>query len=208
VASIQKVMCPQDKAFLRDLKTRGVTITAYDRIYFDDPYYDGKQWTTKHFEAAGTTYHTDINMLRQSTDEENAATIYHEGVHTGQPNGMKWRDSEYDAYLKEDQWRLSHGLAAHDSSFRKRDSKGNEVSNPAAIRKFVNQKYPGVTTAAPKGAAPEQVIGRTPTGKTLVQRGDGSTYERAPRAGDSFAGPETTVPKGGIPIDMNELQCP
>jgi hypothetical protein len=201
-------MCPKDKAFLADLKNRGVSITAYDRIYFDDPYFDGKRWTTRHFEAGGTTLGKDINMLRGGSGAQNAATIFHEGVHTGQPSGMAWRDREYDAYAKEDQWRISHGLPPHQPNFRTKDAAGNEITNSAAIKAFVDQKYPGVTSKPSSGGASEEVIGRTTGGKTVVRRANGTTYERAPRRGDSFPGPENTVPAGGIPIDMNKLQCP
>lgn len=208
VRDVLAVMCPKDKAFLQDLKARGVKITAYDRIYFDDPYYDGKKWTTKRFEAGGTTSGTEINMIRSSRASENAATIYHEGVHTGQPGSMEWRDKEYDAYIKEDQWRISHGLPPHDASFRKRDAAGNETTDPAAVRAFVDKEYPGVTSTPSAGGPPEQVIGRTPSGQTKVRRADGTEYTRPPKRGDSFAGKEVTVPKGGIPIDINKLQCP
>lgn len=197
-------MCPKDKAFLQDLKARGVTVTAYDRIYFEDPYYDGTKWTTKHFEAGGTTSGTDINMIKSSSGEGNAATIYHEGTHTGQPSNMEWRDKEYDAYVKEDRWRISHGLGPHDPSFRK----ANGQTNEAAIKAFVDKEYPGVTATTSSGGPPEQVIGKDASGKALVRRADGTTYTRKPKKGDSYAGPEISEPPGGRKIDMNQLQCP
>lgn len=209
VEGVLKVMCPRDKGFLADLKQRGVSITAYDRIYFDDPYYDGTKWTTKRFEAGGTTAGTDITLIRSGSAQHDAATIYHEGVHTAQPASMPWRELEYDAYVKEDQWRIAHGMAPHQPSFRKKDAAGNETTNEAAIRAFVDKEYPGVTAKAPGGGAAEQVVGKTSAGKTLVRRADGSTYERAPKRGDSYAAKSpVTVPTGGIPIDMAKLQCP
>jgi hypothetical protein len=42
IGGILNIMCPQDKAFLRQLKNNGVQITAYDRIYFEDPFYNGR----------------------------------------------------------------------------------------------------------------------------------------------------------------------
>ena len=122
---------------------------------------------------------------------------------------MAWREKEYDAYKKEDEWRISHGLPPHSSSFRKRDKSGKEVTDEAAIRKFVDAEYPGVTAKAPSGGAPEQIVGVSPSGKTVVKRSDGTKYERAPKKGDSYpAAAPTTVPGGGIPIDMSKLQCP
>jgi len=206
---VLKVMCPKDKAFLQDLKKRGVTITVFDRIYFDDPYFDGTKWTTKHFEAGGMTDGTDINMIRGGTAADNAATVYHEGVHTGQSSSMAWRDKEYDAYEREDQWRISHGLPPHDPSFRKADKSGKQVTDDAAVRKYVDKNYPGVTAKAPSGGAPEQIVGVSASGNTIVKRSDGSKYERPPLKGDSYpAAAPTTVPPGGIAIDMSHLQCP
>jgi hypothetical protein len=202
-----KIMCPKDKAFLDGLRARGVTITAFDRIYFEDPYYDGTKWTTKHFEAGGTTSEkNEINIIAKS-DAQNAATIYHEGVHTGQRKKMPWRDKEYEAYIKGEQWAIAHGQPPHDPDFRTTDKAGKPVVNTAAIRNFVDKEYPGVTTTSASGA-PEQVVDRTPDGKTVVQRADLSTYERAPRPGDSFSGEQMTVPDGGMSIDMNKLRCP
>jgi hypothetical protein len=198
-------MCPQDKAFLQDLKARGVTITAYDSIHYDDPYYDGKKWTTKPMDCAGTTFRTHINMIRYSSGAENAATIYHEGVHTNpSQDGMRWRDKEYDAYVKEDRWRISHGLPPHDPSFRGPDGRTNE----AAIQAKVDKDYPGVTVAPSSGGPPEEVIGKDASGRTKVQRADNSFYYRNPKKGDSFSGVEQTQPPGGVNVDINQLQCP
>jgi hypothetical protein len=197
---------PADKAFLDDLIARGVTVTAFDRIYFDDPYYDGTKWTTKRFEAGGTTGRTDINMIRSSSAAENAATIFHEGVHTGQSSSMAWRDKEYDAYKKEDAWRISHNMPPHDPSFRTTDSSGKTVTSEAAVKAFVDKHYPGVSVAGPGGTT-EQVVGRDPvTGDSKVERSDGTSYTRPPKAGDSYPGPEITVPKGGVPVDLKKLK--
>ena len=203
---IKKVMSqPGDRVFLDTLIARGVTVTAYDRIYFEDPYYDGTKWTTRHFEAGGTTSGTSVNMIRSSNAAENAATIYHEGVHTGQPSSMAWRDKEYDAYIKEDAWRIAHSLPPHDPSFRTTDAAGKVVTDPAGVRAMVDREYPGVT-AVSAGGHVEQITGRTASGDTVVTRSDGSTYTRPPRAGDSISGNEITEPAGGIPVDLSKLR--
>jgi hypothetical protein len=203
---IQKIMShPEDKAFLDSLVARGVKVTAFDRIYFDDPYYDGTRWTTRHFEAGGTTSGTQINMIRSTDAAANAATIYHEGVHTGQSSSMAWRDKEYDAYVKEDGWRIAHGLPPHDPSFRTTDASGREITNEAAVRAMVDREYPGVTAKSASGAI-EQITGRTSSGDTVVTRANGSTYTRPPKAGDSFPGAEVTVPAGGMPVDLSKLK--
>lgn len=201
-------MCPQDRAFLDDLRARGVTVTAYDRIYFDDPYYDGTRWTTRRFEAGGTTSGTQINMLMGGSPSENAATLYHEGVHTGQPASMPWREKEYQAYIAEDRWRIAHGMPPHQPDFRTHDSAGNPVTDASAVRRFVDREYPGVTSTPASGGSPEQVIGRDASGNTVVQRADGTTYARPPRAGDSYAGPQVSQPPGGRRAQTCQLRCP
>lgn len=203
---ILKLMCPKDRAFLDTLRATGVQITAFDEIYFDDPYYDGTKWTTKRFEAAGSTDGKEINMIRSSSAAENAATIYHEGVHTQQSPSMEWRDQEYDAYAKEDAWRISHGLPPHDPSFRTTDAAGKPATNVGAIRAMVDKEYPGVTVAS-TGAKPDKVVGKTASGKTLLERSDKSRYARPPRKGDSFPGKQTSVPPSGIKVDMSQMKC-
>lgn len=207
IAAMLAILCPQEKAFLQNLKARGVQVTAYDKIWFDDPYYDGKTWTTKRFDAGGVTQGNDIQMIRSPDASENAATIFHEGVHTGQAPA-EWRELEYDAYTKEDQWRISHGLPPHDPSFRKKDASGKEVTNLAGIRTFVDREYPGVTAKTAKGP-PETIIGKTATGLTTLKRADGTTYDRKPKKGDSYpADKPGTDPPGGVKVDMDQLQCP
>jgi Flp pilus assembly pilin Flp len=208
IASILKVMCPQDKALLRDLKARGVTVTAYDRLYFDDPYYDGHKWTTRQFPAGGTTSGRDIDIAVSTSAEGNALTLYHEAVHTAQPSAMPPREQEYQAYVKTEQWAISRGLPPHSPTFRKKDASGKEVADEAAIRAMVDGVYPGVTSKSKPGAPPEQIIGQASNGKTIVLRGDRTTYERAPRAGDSYPGDQKSEPATGSPIDMDKLQCP
>jgi hypothetical protein len=42
IRGIKEVMhFPEDKVFLAQLQARGVTVLAYDRIYFENPYYQG-----------------------------------------------------------------------------------------------------------------------------------------------------------------------
>lgn len=207
LAAVLAIMCPADRDFLTALRNRGVTVTAFDRIYFDDPYYDGANWITRRFEAGGSTLGTHINMIRDPVAATNAATIYHEGVHTGQPAAMAWRDKEYEAYTLEEAWRETHGVPSHQADFRNVDALGHASPNVAAIRAFVDTNYPGVAVAG-AGGAPEQVIDRTAGGNTILQRADGTTYNRPPVLGDAYPGPEVTQPPGGAPVLTCQLNCP
>jgi len=41
-----------------------------------------------------------------------------------------------------------------------------------------------------------------------LERADGSQHSRPPKLGDSYPGPQQTVPTNGIPVDVSKLQCP
>lgn len=219
LADALAVMCPKDKAFLDDLRARGVTITAFDRIFWDDPFYDGTKWTTKRFEGGGSTTGTHMNIVIKDTDSKGvqtdippddvAATIYHEGIHTGQPSSMSWSEKEYEAYTKGEQWAIDHGKPESRPGFRTKDASGKPIPNKKAIRDFVDKEYPIATDKPSKpGTPPDRVIGKTSKGDTIMQRADGSTYNRPPKKGDTFAGPQVEEPPGGRPAETCQLKCP
>lgn len=196
---------PEDQVFLDALIARGVQVTAFDAIRFDDPYFDGTQWTVNPFDAGGSQYGKQIDMIRSADPAENAATIYHEGVHTGQPSTMSWNEKEYDAYTKEEAWRIAHGLPPGDPSFRTTDSSGAVVPDVAAIRAMVDREYPIATSTTSTGLT-ERVVGKTDDGRTKVVFSDGTKGERDPKRGDTFAGPQVTDPPDGITVDLNKLR--
>lgn len=196
---------PSDKVFLDQLIAKGVTVTAFDKIRFDDPFYDGTKWTVKVFNAGGTQGSNNIELIRRSSASENASTIFHEGVHALQPSSMAWNEKEYDAYTKEEQWRIDHGLSAR-PGFRTTDSSGAVVPDVAAIKAFVDSKYPIATTTTSTGVV-ERVVGmRASDGKTEVVRSDGTRGFRDPKPGDTFPGPKVTDPPTGLPVDLSKLK--
>jgi hypothetical protein len=212
LAKALKIMCPKDKAFLDDLRARGVTLTAYDRIYYDDPYYDGTKWTTKRFEAGGSTSGTHIDIVTGGmSDTAVAETLYHEGVHTGQPSSMSWNAAEYDAYTKGEQWRIDHGLPESRPGFRTKDANGKPVPDTKAIKAFVDKEYPiAVDKPAKPSGATYKVIGRDAKGDTIIQNtaNPADTKTRAPKKGDTYAGPQVEQPPGGRPAKSCQLKCP
>lgn len=219
-AALRKIYCPSDKAFLADLKRRNVELYAYDAIYFANPYYDGTKWVTRRFDAGGVQQGNRINLVRNASIMDDAAIFYHEGVHATQPATMPWRDAEYEAYTKAEEWRIKRKLTPHMDGFQTRDRNGRTVPNTAAIKAYVDENYPGITaepeppppgmpqppmpTAPP---APDMIVGRLSNGETALQRADGTVYARPPRAGDSYQGEQITEPPGGIRINMDDLQC-
>lgn len=196
---------PEDKAFLDDLIRRGVKITAFDKIRFDDPFYDGTKWTVKVFDAGGSQNGNSINMIRSASAVENAATIFHEGVHTGQPSSLSWNEKEYDAYTKEEAWRIAHGLPEGHPGFRTTNSAGAVVPNVAAIKTMVDTEYP-IAKSTGAGGVVETVVGVTATGQTKVERSDGTSGVRPPKLGDTFAGPKVTDPPTGLKVDIAKLK--
>src|SRR5262245_54271529 len=99
VAGVLKILCKNDKKIVEQL--RKTTVKTADDIYFDDPYFDGKQWTIKKFPAAGSSDSEEklIGILSKQSNEEAVDTIYHEIWHQNQPPGMGWPyPSEDDAF--------------------------------------------------------------------------------------------------------------
>lgn len=216
-----RIMCPKDKVFLDNLRAQGVSITAYDRIYYEDPYYDGSKWTTKTFEGGGSTVNSDINIVTKYEDnnsiiheipsESIAETIYHEGVHTGQPDSMSWSEKEYDAYERTEQWAIDHGLPPTGPGFRTKDASGISVPNTIAIKNFVDGEYPIAVDkpTSPKGPV-YKVIDKTASGETIIQNvADPTDIKiRPPKKGDTFPGPQIEDPIGGYPAKPDHLKCP
>ena len=200
-------MCPQDAQALRDLKTANVIIKVYTQITFEDEKFDGTNWVPNPFPAGGSAYEDALNrkhidaVLTASTDD-NAATLFHEAVHTRQPKTMQHPQTEIEAYTKEEQWRIDRGLKS--GGHRKKDRSGKDVVDPAAIRATV-ATYPGMV-AAP-GGGQERVLQKLPNGNVQVQRANRTVYERPPKKNDTVAGRQVAVPPGGSLVDLNKLQC-
>lgn len=195
---------PEDRQFLEDMIARGVTVTVFDEISFDDFVYENGSWRIEVFPAAGSTSSQHIDMIRTGDAVEDATTLFHEGVHTRQPDAMSQREAEFEAYIAEEHWAIAHGLPASDPSFRTIDADGNVVVNEQAIRDMVDEITPGVTIPTTGGPA-EQIIGLDPDGKVRIRCEDGSEYSREPEEGDSYPGDQRTEPPGGITIDLRRL---
>jgi hypothetical protein len=206
IRGIREVMClPEDKAFLAELQAHGVKVFAYDRIYFNNPYYDGKQWTTKEFEAVGTAGGTNISLVRSADAAEDASTLYHEGVHALQRAGMSEREGEYKAWVQEDRWRMAHHLPPSDPLFRSIGADGKEITDEVAVRAYVDKEYPDDTVKSTSGVV-ERITGKTDSGEVIVERSDGSKYTRAPEEGNTYWGGRSTVPAKGTPVDLSTFK--
>lgn len=178
-------------------------VNVADAIYFDDPYYDGKQWTTRRFDAGGVSDSSkkEIGVMTNTSCEDAATTFYHETWHQGQPNSMTFAEREYDAYYSTEQWTIDRGLPTQSSGgkFRKKE-KGKVVADMQAIEKFVHKEYP----VPPKtsGTPPPHPIDKDAKGNTVLS--DGTT--RAPTKGDSYPGPKQVVNQRELPGSV--WKCP
>jgi len=83
--------------------------------------------------------------ISKNTDCEGAAnTIYHEVLHTGQPDSMSWLAKEMEAYTKTEEWLIARGLSGRDAFRTVVD--GKTVVNTSAIESRLTTSYPlGIT---------------------------------------------------------------
>ena len=208
------ILCANDRGLVDDVHNGVITLHGFNRVYFNDPYYDGSTWTTQPFEAAGTS-NGGITIVNGQTNEEAATTLFHENVHHHQPAGWTWPEKEYDAYRQTEQWTIDRGLPSQQDpaggyNFRTTDAHGNTVVDDAEVRRFVNDEYPVTSTpppaVGPPPPIPDQVVGRTASGDSILERADGTTYTRPPQAGDTYSGPQLT--EGTRLIDPSMFVCP
>lgn len=210
VDAVRKILCKSDPQVVADLSR--TKVTTADSIHYDDPYFDGKSWTTKRFEAGGSANPAtkEIMVLSGTSAETAATTFYHEVWHQNQPKGMGWPEpAEDDAYLHTEQWTIDHGLPGQQGDdLRMTDpATGKQVPDPAAIRKLVQNDYPS-PPAAVAGVAQPVPVSSDPV-KNLTQVRDpntGALSWRPSVKGDTYAGPE--VKDNLKTIDPTQWKCP
>jgi uncharacterized Zn-binding protein involved in type VI secretion len=215
LAPLLAYLCPEAASRFDTLRREGWTLLAYDSGEWPDEVFNGKKWVKKPMSFGGeTSQDTKTMKLNLSQDPgDNAATVFHESTHTQQPPAQPWPEKEYDAYKKEEEFRIKKGLPPHDPSFRTKDAAGNTVVNEAAIRKQIDKEYPYAATSspAPGGAGPripDQIISKLPGNRVKVQRGDGSIYQRPAKRGDKIPHDLVTQPATGRPVNLNKMRCP
>jgi hypothetical protein len=210
VDAVRKILCKSDPQVVADLSR--TKVTTADSIHYDDPYFDGKSWTTKRFEAGGSANPAtkEIMVLSGTSAETAATTFYHEVWHQNQPKGMGWPEpAEDDAYLHTEQWTIDQGLPGQQGDdLRMTDpATGKQVPDPAAIRKLVQNDYPS-PPAAVAGVAQPVPVSSDPV-KNLTQVRDpntGALSWRPSVKGDTYAGPE--VKDNLKTIDPTQWKCP
>jgi hypothetical protein len=211
VSSVAKILCAKDKAIIDQLAKSNVE-TA-DEVWFEDPFFDGKAWTTKRFDAGGSANARTktIMVLADQSPEAAAITFYHEVWHQNQPPGMGWPEpAEDDAYYNTEQWTIDRGLPSQGTGLRMKDpTTGKIVPDKAAIRKMVQSEYPSPPPAVGGVKQPIPIGHRNgPTGPETQVKDPvtGATSWRPSKAGDTYAGPQKL--KGYKKIDPASWKCP
>jgi hypothetical protein len=172
--------------------------------------FEGGKWVDGGFTSAGSASGTTVKINKDQGCREATSTLYHEVRHTDQPATMGDAEREYDAYTKEEKWRIKKGYPEGGENFRKKitdprdPSKTIEVPDEDAIKADVDANY-AYNPPAPLGGgpAPPQVKGLTPDGKQ-VKLADGTT--RPPKEGDAYRLPDTGGKDLGT-IDPKKWKC-
>jgi hypothetical protein len=199
-----KILCKQDKDVVDHVRSK-VALYKVDRVYFEDDYFDGKKWTTKLFEAGGTSGGGEITFLSKEGCEGAATTLYHEVWHDKQ-KGMDWpHPAEDDAYYQTELWTIARGLPGQaGDDLRTKDAKGNVVPDKKMITKFVDDAYPVQTTAPPDWQITS--IDRSKDQTRWTNRKTGDKVWKKSIKGDTLAGPQITEGKTLVP--SKSIQCP
>lgn len=202
---VRDILCCKDADVISRAKTTQ-TVYKADQVFFDDPYFDGTNWTTKRFNAAGTAGGGEIMMLSSQSCEQAAITLYHEVWHTKQPSGMGWpHPSEDDAYYNTELWTIEQGLPSQaNPPLRTTDSNGKVVPDKALIKKHVDEEYPQPTSVSPEWRIVN--FKKSPNQTNWRNRNTGATQWKKSVKGDSMAGPQQTVNKQQIPASA--FKCP
>lgn len=142
---IRCIFCPDDADVMARAREHGEFWT-YDAIYYDDPYFDGTEWTSRRFDGSGFAYSGEngkkvVGLLRNVDCATAAETIYHEMWHTAQPDTMTPNEMEYDAYYNTELWTIRKGLHGQ-PALRSTDAYGNTVPDRGRIRAHVDETYP------------------------------------------------------------------
>ncbi len=178
-ACVLGILCTEDQSVVNQLPRMTVLKTPSVTEYRWE--YDGKSWALK------TKEHAAFSNARKKMIgfklEENCAfaaeSVVHEVRHQGQPDTWTTVESEKDAYRFEEEWTIERGLPGR-SKFRMPKPGGGEQANVPEIEKYVVGHYSGATSTPH-----EQIVDHKDPNKTVIEKPDGTKYERVSQAGDT-----------------------
>lgn len=180
---VREIMCEKDNmAKAKKLKVIKAAVFFDDQIYKDGKWQlDSKQW-------GGSASGNEVKISKNTDCEGAANTIYHEVLHTGQPDTMSWLAQEMEAYTKTEEWLIARGLSGRDAFRTVVD--GKTVVSTSAIESRLTTSYPlGITERSKDGSKVKD---------------DG--VWRAVKNGDKMPGPQRL--EGMETIDPEEFDCP
>jgi len=199
----------EDKEIVKKLPRLTIHKRQAKEVHYKQ-YTHGK-WIDGGFTSGGSAVGTTVWVNQDTNCREAASTFYHEVTHTDQPTSMSGSQREYDAYTKEERWRIKKKLPPGGPGFRKRikdpkyPSRTVEIPNQDAIKVKVDADYAyNPPTPIGGGPPPPSVLGLTADGKE-VRLSDGTT--RPPKEKDAYRLPDT----GGKileTIDPSKWKCP
>jgi hypothetical protein len=204
MACLLKTLCKKNKDVVDHVRNN-VDLYKVDRVYFEDPYFDGSKWTTKHFEAGGTSGGGEITFLSKDSCEDAATTLYHETWHDKQPAGMGWpHPAEDDAYYNTELWTIEQGLPGQAGPrLRTKDAKGKIVPDKTEIARYVDDAYP--VPAAPPDWSITDFDAKTNQTRWRNSKSGAVAWKPSVK-GDTTAGPQIT--KGKAKIPSKAIKCP
>jgi len=164
---------------------RSVKVLRFIEMNVNRWTYDGKTWTKEQDHPPGFEHNEGaektVGLKARRDCGDVASTLKHEAVHTGQrPEGTHY-EHEIGAYTEAERFAISYGLPGR-PSFRRPGPRGGEEPDPTKIEAFVAAKY-----GRPEAGEPEdELIGHKSDGTAVIERPDGTTYERPPKKDDVY----------------------
>jgi len=206
------ILCPWNRHLVEDVLPT-FNIITFDSRDFPRQTWNGTTWISDTFHSGGFTNAGSRRMgfLNDTTCEEMAFTIYHEGWHGQQPTSLTGVvDSERDAYINAEQWSIAMGVpgqtfddtsTGNPSQSLRTTRAGETIVDEPAAERLVRQGYAGVSSAPG-----ETVLSRVGASDVRVQRPDGSEYNRPAQRGESVRG-AVSMPNQRA-ITPSEWVCP
>lgn len=185
-------MCKEDRTVV-DKARNNLTVIARNPKRMILHEFRGGKWSTAPKKSLGSQRGRTIWVNRDSSCDEVKETIYHEVVHTDQPDSMSPPLKELDAYTKTEQWFNSKGKVG---SFGMIGPKGKPTVDTDKIRAHVERSY-GYKIPKDGSPPPPRIFRKFDDGK-MVELEDGT--KRPVQDGDAYL--ETP------PQDLQERQIP
>jgi hypothetical protein len=156
IAGVLKELCPSADKWVVD-KLKLSKVLQFDKIVRNWKVYEktkaggrGKFVKNHSYEVDGLANSKEkkIWVRTGKKDDEASSTFFHEVTHQDQPDVMPLLEKEFDAWIKEEEFRIRHGLPETSPGFRTTVG-GVVTANVAEIKKYVKEQYEHRDPASP-----------------------------------------------------------